>query len=241
MAGQGGKLKVVSFEDEWHRKQESLRLYLAKHGAEEAPYRVDLGERKIFWIDEMGLSLVVADCKVLLSYALSNRSVMMAWANSSLSPECGIAEIEGFPPYYTDCDSEDVWELAISAASAVQADAIYRSPSPQSWVMLGVWNLRPGGAEQFYSGSPRNHVLLVLQRLTEHPSSNEWPVLLDNYAESFLQMAGHPHKGTEYEPFLRDTARDMRNLLGLATADKREQMQAELAKIIERWEALDES
>jgi hypothetical protein len=228
----------VSFESQWQRKQEALRLYLADHGAEEAPYRVDLGEQKIFWIDGMGLSLVVADCKVLLSYALSNRSVMMAWANSSLAPECGISEIEGVPPYYTDCEPEDVWELAVSAASAVDAEAIYRSPSPQSWVMLGLWNLRPGGAEQFYSGSPKEHVIMVLRRLTEHPSSQEWAVLLDNYAESFLQMAGHPHKGTEYEPQLRDTARDMRNLLGLAAAEERELLQAELAKLIARWEAV---
>ena len=54
----------MSTEEDWQRKQEALQLYLREHGAEEAPYRVDLGERKIFWVDEMGLSLVVADCRV---------------------------------------------------------------------------------------------------------------------------------------------------------------------------------
>ncbi len=228
----------MSTEDDWQRKQEALQLYLREHGAEEAPYRVDLGERKIFWIDEMGLSLVVADCRVLLSYALSNRSVMMAWANSSLSADCGIPELDGFPPYFTEQEPTDVWELAVEAATAVKADAIYRSPSPQSWVMLGLWNLRPGGAEQFYSGSPRSHVLMVLFRLTDHPNAEEWPVLLDNYAESFLQMAGHPHKGTEYEQELRDTARSMRNILALANPERREEFQAELGKLIEHWEKL---
>ncbi len=224
--------------EEWQQKQEALRQYLGAHGAEEAPYRVDLGEKKIFWVNEFGLSLVVADCRVLLSYALSHRSVMMAWANTSLSPECGIEEIIGMEAYHPDCDPEDVWELAIEAASAAKADAIYRSPSPQSWVMLGVWNLRPGGAEQFYSASPKGHVVLVLQRLTDHPIVDEWAVLLDNYAESFLQMAGHPHKGTDFEQELRDTARAMRNLLAYANPERQAELQAELRKLIAHWEAL---
>lgn len=224
--------------DEWQLKQEALREYLQAHGAEEAPYRVDLGEKKIYWVNELGLSLVVADCRVLLSYALSNRSVMMAWANTSLSPDCGISEIEGMAPYHPDCEPEDVWELAMEAATAAKAEAIYRSPSPQSWVMLGVWRLRPGGAEQFYSASPKGHVILVLERLMEHPIVDEWAVLLDNYAESFLQMAGHPHKSTAFEQELRDTARSMRNLLALANPKRKDELQAELAKLISHWETL---
>lgn len=232
------ELVAVSLEDEWQDKQARLRNYLRDHGAEEAPYRVDLGERKIFWVDELGLSLVVADCRVILSYALSNRSVMMAWANSSLAPDCGISELEGFPPYCHDCEPEDVWELAVTAASAAEAEAIYRSPSPQSWIMLALWNLRPGGAEQFYSGSPREHILLVLNRMIEYQDSPEWQVLLDNYAESFLQMADHPHKGTSFESELRDTARAMRNLLALADPSRRDELNAKLGELIARWEAL---
>jgi hypothetical protein len=224
--------------DEWQRKQDRLRDFLRSHGAEDAPYRVDLSERKIFWVDPLGLSLAVADCKVLLSYALSNRSVMMAWANSSLAADCGIPEIDGFDPYYADCEPEDVWSLATDAGSAVQAEALYRAPSPQSWVMLGLWNLRSGGSEQFYSGSPKSHVLTVLGRLMDHPYPDELAVLLDNYSESFLQMAGHPHKSTDFEKELQDTARSMRNLLGLATDEGMEDLRAELERLAAHWETL---
>jgi hypothetical protein len=227
----------MSFDD-WQDKQDRLRAFLASHGAEDAPYRVDLGERKIYWVDEQGLSLVVADCKVLLSYALSNRSVMMAWANSSLAPECGIPEIDGFEEDYPDCEPEDVWSLATDAGSAVGAQALYRAPSPQSWVMLGLWNMRPGGPEQFYSGSPRSHVLTVLNRLVDHPYPDELAVLLDNYAESFLQMAGHPHKSTDFEKELQDTARGMRNLLGLTIDDRMPELRKELERLAAHWEKL---
>ena len=227
----------MSFDD-WQQKQDRLRAFLQSHGAEEAPYRVDLGERKIFWVDPLGLSLVVADCKVLLSYALSNRSVMMAWANSSLAPDCGINEVEGFDAYYADCEPEDVWSLATDAGSAVGAEALYRAPSPQSWVMLGLWNMRRGGPEQFYSGSPKNHVLTVLGRLIDHPYPDELAVLLDNYSESFLQMAGHPHKSTDFERELQDTARSMRNLLALANDEGLPGLRTELERLTAHWETL---
>ncbi len=123
----------------WQDKQEQLKHFLAEHQAEEAPYRVDLGEGKIFWVNEMGLSLAVADCKVLLSYALSNRSILMAWANASLAPDTGIEALDGFESIYHDCDPEHVWQLAMAAADEVGAEALYRAPSPQSWVMLGLW------------------------------------------------------------------------------------------------------
>lgn len=229
--------RAMDYED-WQHKQDRLRAFLADHGAEEAPYRVDLGERKIYWVDPLGLSLVVADCKVLLSYALSNRSVMMAWANTSLAPECVIPEIEGFDAYFPDCEPEDVWSLATDAGSAVGAEALYRAPSPQSWVMLGLWNVRSGGAEQFYSGSPKNHVLTVLGRLIDHPYPDELAVLLDNYSESFLQMAGHPHKGTEFERELQDTARSMRNLLGLTDEGGLDSLRASLGQLVRHWETL---
>ena len=226
----------MSFD--WEQKQDRLRTFLAKHGAEDAPYRVDLGEKKIFWVDSLGLSLAVADCKVLLSYALSNRSVMMAWANSSLAVNCGVEEIEGFESYYPDCSHEDVWSLATDAGTAVGAEALYRAPSPQSWVMLALWNLRAGGAEQFYSGSPRNHVLTVLSRLVDHPHPEELAVLLDNYSESFLQMAGHPHKSTDFERELQDTARSMRNLLGQANDEGLPALRQELERLAAHWETL---
>ena len=155
---------------DWQEKQDRFLEFLVERGADEAAYRVDLEKRKIYWVNELGLSLAVADCRVLLTYALSNNSVMMGWANLSLSEGSAIEKIEGMEDVYSDCGPEDVWSLSVRAASWVQADAVYRTPSPQSWIMLGLWNLRPGGAEQFTSGSPRGHVLKVLESLIVYDS-----------------------------------------------------------------------
>jgi hypothetical protein len=199
--------------NDWEEKQAEFLQFLETHSADKAPYRVDLEEKKIYWVDEHELSLVVADCKVLLSYALSNNSVMMAWANRSLAPGSAVEQVEELDDVYADCDQEQVWALSTFVAGHAGAQAIYRTPSPQSWVMLGLWNLRAGGAEQFTSGSPKSHVLQVIQSLLRHPDFDERQVLLDNYAESFLQMASHPYKQTEYDPALKDAARKFRNLL----------------------------
>lgn len=216
----------------WEEKQSRFLQFLEEHGAGEAPYRVDLEKRKIYWVDEQELSLVVADCLILLSYALSNHSVMMGWANLSLEEGCAVEEVPGVHEIYTDCTPDEVWALSTYVADQVGAEAIYRTPSPQSWVMLALWNLRPGGAEQFTSGSPRGHVLQVIQSLLIHPDFGERQVLMDNYAESFLQMASHPYKQTEYNKALKDTARHFRNLLVLR---KEEEQNKGLGEILAAW------
>jgi len=220
----------------WQKKQDEFLRFLQEHNADEAPYRVDLEKRKIYWVDQMGLSLVVADCRVILSFALSNNSVMMGWVNSSLPPGASVDPVEGMDDIYPECDPNDVWELAMRCGEDNEADAIYRTPSPQAWVMLALWNLRPGGAEQFTSGSPRSHILQVVESLMSHPTFEERQVLLDNYAESFLQMASHPYKGTEFEDPLKDAARQFRNLLALR--DEEEQKKG-LRAIQSAWVELD--
>ncbi|HIB64744.1 MAG TPA: hypothetical protein EYO33_06455 [Phycisphaerales bacterium] len=203
--------------------------------AETAPYRVDLEKRKIYWVDDQGASLAVADCKVLLSYALSNSSVMMAWMNRSLAPGCAIDVVPGMDDIYPDCEPDDVWNLAVRAAEYVQAEAIYRTPSPQAWVMLGLWNPRPGGGEeQFSSGSPKGHVLQVVESLLSYPDFRERQVLIDNYAESFLQMASHPYRETEFATKLQDTARRLRNLL---VHDEQEAQDMGLLAVRAIWQA----
>ena len=139
---------------------------------------------------------------------------MMAWANRSLAQGCAVGEVPEMEDIYPDCSPEDVWDLAVRAAENCGADVIYRTPSPQAWVMLGLWNLRPGsGEEQFSSGSPKGHILQVVESLLSYPDFRERQVLIDNYAESFLQMASHPYRETEYATKLQDTARRLRNLL----------------------------
>jgi hypothetical protein len=221
--------------DDWPAKQDRFLRFLGEHRADEAPYRVDLEKKKIYWVDNFGLSLVVADCKVLLSFALSNHSVMMGWMNGSLPPGSYVDNVDGMDDIYPDCEPQEVWELAMRAATAAGAEAIYRTPSPQSWVMLALWNLRPGGAEQFTSGSPRAHILQVVESLMNHPSFEERQILLDNYAESFLQMASHPYKGTEYDEPLKDAARLFRNLL---VHENEEEQNRGLAELRMTWMGL---
>ena len=99
-------------------------------------------------------------------------------------------------------------------------------------MLLALWNLRPGGAEQFTSGSPREHVLQVIDSLLYHLELEEREVLLDNYAESFLQMASHPYKGTEHAKPLRNVARKFRNLLACGSSEEQEDV---LKKIRDEW------
>ena len=219
-------------EDEWGRKQDDFLRFLQEHHADKAPYRVDLEKRKIYWVNESGLSLVVADCRVLLSFALSNKSVMMGWANTSLNPGSSVEPVDGMADIHPDCEEGDVWSLAVEAASAAGAEAIYRTPSPQSWVLLALWNLRSGGSEQFTSGSPREHILQVIDSLLYHLDIEEREVLLDNYAESFLQMASHPYKGTEHAKPLQDVARKFRNLLACHVSEDQEKV---LKAIRDEW------
>lgn len=221
---------------DWERKQKKFLEFLQTHGADEAPYRVDLDKLKIYWVDERELSLVVADCKVLLSYALSNNSIMMGWANISLQEGSAIDPVEGVDPIYSDCDPEQVWSLACFVADQAGAEAIYRTPSPQSWVMLGLWNLRPGGAEQFTSGSPKGHIVQVIESIQMVREISERKVLLDNYAESFLQMATHPYKATDYADPLKHSARVFRNML---VWDESEPQDQELEKLETYWDELD--
>ena len=225
---------------EWQEKQDYFLKFLQKHGADLAPYRVDLDKKLIYWVDDYELSLVVADCRVLLSYALSNRSVMMSWANRSLAKGSGIEPVEDLEDLYTDCEPEHVWELTMFAASAAGAQAIYRTPSPQSWVMLGLWNLRPGGREQFTSGSPKSHIVQVVTSLLNHPDFEERQVLLDNYAESFLQMASHPYKHTNYQSLLKDAARTLRNLLIYQREEELDFQNKALQDLLSAWQALQE-
>ena len=53
----------------------------------------------------------------------------------------------------------------------------------------------------------------MISSLLHYPDFDEKQVLLDNYAESFLQMASHPYKQSHFNTALKDTARQFRNLL----------------------------
>lgn len=199
--------------DRWQTKQDQLQDFLKEHRAAEAEYRVDLTRNLFYWVDQSGESLVVADAKVILSYALSNRSILMGWANRHLEPGYTIDEVPELEDDYEDCNPEDVWAISIQAAEAAGCDFIYRAPSPQNWVMLGLWNVRTGG-ERFEGGSPVSYVETLLQTLLREVENEGLSVLLDNYGETVLQQATHAYKDTEHRPRLQELGRGLRDLAG---------------------------
>ncbi len=219
----------------WTERQDRLQKFLSSHQAGEASYRLDLRTCTLYWVDQQGATLAAADCRVLCTYALSNRSVLMSWCNTSLPGNSNIEAIEGYPEYFQDQGPEEVWELACSLASAVEAEAVYRAMSPQSWIMLGLWRLRRGEDEAFVAGSPVAFVMKVLNLLSKHPNLPEQKVLLDNYAEALLQMACFSHAGGDFEEPLRTTSRELRNLLPLLENGPKESFGTQLQELAKSW------
>lgn len=76
----------------------------------------------------------------------------------------------------------------------------------------------------------------MIGNLLHHPNFNERQVLLDNYAESFLQMASHPYKQSRFNIVLKDTARRFRNLLALG--DEEEQNEG-LREVETTWNQIE--
>lgn len=227
-------------EPNWTERQDALGAFLASHRAEQAPYRLDLRACRLYWVDQDGDTLAIADCRVLCNYALSNRSVLMSWCNASLPEDCKLEAVRGFSEVYQDLSPVEVWSLACDLATAVKAEAIYRAVTPQSWVLLGLWRLRRGEDERFEAGAPCPFVLRVLTLLAEHQDQSELKVLLDNYAETFLQMACFSHSGGPFEEPLRTTAREMRNLLPLLEGDPAEGFGTQILKLHQAWQKLDQ-
>ncbi len=216
----------------WQGKQDQLQDFLREHGAGEAEYRVDLTRNLFFWVDDEGESLVVADAKVILSYALSNRSVLMGWANRHLDDACCLEPLPEFEDDYEDCQPEEVWGLAMTAAEVAGCDFIYRAPSPQNWVMLGLWNVRTGG-ERFEEGSPTGYVRTLLTTLLAEAENEGLSILLDNYGETLLQQASHAYKDSAYRSALQQLGNSFRDLSGRRREPKIDR--ARLQELLDQW------
>jgi hypothetical protein len=112
---------------------------------------------------------VVAETRSLLSYALSNRSLLMAWANTSLPAAAAVAEQDGVPDRLTQVEEGEAWRWAMRVAERAGAHFLYRVPTPQMWIFLGLWDVRPArpGDEPFSARAPWPWVRGVLEALTE--------------------------------------------------------------------------
>lgn len=209
---------------------------MREHKVERAPYRYNLDQQLIFWLDPQERPVVVADCRAILSYALSNNSVLMGWGwpNSSWEQGHTIAPVEGIETYQRDLTPEKVWTLAMQAGEAAAADALFKAPNPQRWVMLALWNLRPAGSARFEPENPTGYVLSVLDSLPRQADPEQRKVLVGNYARDFLHMAENAHRQPPFAEMLKASAHQM--LGWLESEQWEDRMQAELEGLRTPWE-----
>ena len=193
----------------WQARQDDLAARLAEWGASGHEYRVDLANGRFWWQDEDGRVTVEADCKGILSYALSNRSVMMAWAVKSLQGGAVIGPIEGMSEYHPNCDEGTAWDLALKAADGCGCDYVYRAPSAQDWFFLALWNVRlaAGNPAPEPHGTPAEHVHRVIDGLIAKATSGGAPeelaTLLRNYGQDIVESSRRTWRGSPWEAELR--------------------------------------
>ena len=144
-----------TLKETWNERGRRLQALLEAYGAVDLDFRVDLGKCRLWWQHDDGTPVVVASARVLLSYALSNRSVLMGWANRSLPPDASVSVVAGVPERIPEGSEADAWTWARRVAEASGAHFIYRAPKPQSWVFLGLWDVRKvaEGDTPFVAGS----------------------------------------------------------------------------------------
>lgn len=181
---------MTSRTEQWSARQEVLTALLRAAGAEHHDFRVDLGLGRFWWQDPTsGRPSVVAETKVLGSWALSNRSVLAGWANKSLPPTATISAVLGVPERAICASEGEAWDWALSIAEGAGAHFVYRAPNAQSWIFLGLWSVRtagPGDAP-FAPGPPWAHVRYVLEQLSGPRADAERRTLMRNYGRTFVE------------------------------------------------------
>ena len=197
-----------------------LAALLKAHNAEGADFRVDLREGKFWWQDASGTPLVEARTQVICSYALSNESVLMAWANESLPGPARIDAVEGMEGAYEGQEEADAWGLAAEAAATGGADFIYRAPNPQMWIFLALWDVGVAGAEAATPPRPpRKHVLELLDHLGAMEPSEERAVLMRNYGSALCESATDFHAGRPWAELVGEIGS---RLVAMSTAEDTE-------------------
>lgn len=195
----------MDLEAHWGPRQELLASTLRELGAKNCDWRVDLGRGAFWWQRKDGTPVVVASTRGICSFALSNRSFLMAWANRSLPPGVAIPPVEGMDEAGTT-DEAGAWAIAMEAGLRVGAHFLYRAPTPQMHIFLGLWDVRPAGPDDapFAVGSPWPHAQRVVSTLRESLGARPDPelrTLLRNYGQTFL--TSEVHRGTPDEAALK--------------------------------------
>ncbi len=227
----------------WRNRQNGLTALLDEFAITDCEYRVDLEERHFFWVCPDGKPRLVADTKVLCSYAMSDFSLLAGWANRHLAAEACVEPVETVADRMFDCSEEDAWEMAMKIGYAAEADFLYRAPGPQVTVFLGLWNVRPPAEdEKFKAGSPRDYVVRILDALERTLSEAERPMgemrrLLLNYGRSLAEKAHQTHRGTQEAARLTQTGKRLVALGDAYEIGKEAETLAALGELKEYWES----
>lgn len=216
----GGEMDGEAALEIFDAQGQVLASILRAHGAEGVDYRVDLRSEKFWWQGSDGVPLVQARTRVICSYALSNQSVLMGWANKSLPAQACIAPVQGMSDSYSELSERGAWQVAAQAALGAGAHFLYRAPNPQMWIFLGLWDVKTAeSGAQTAPRSPRQHVLAVLQQLSGVEVAGHRRVLMRNYGASLRESASGLHAGQPWEAVVDGIGA---RLVALADADESE-------------------
>jgi hypothetical protein len=179
-----------TLKEHWNERGRQLRALLESFGAADLDFRADLAKGRLWWQRDDATPVVIASARALLSYALSNRSALMGWANRSLPPEASVSVIAGVPERISECSEAEAWTWARRIADASGAHFIYRAPNPQTWVFLGLWDVHKAAERDapFVAGSPWEHVVRVLEGLAVAlGDGRDIRMLANGYGSTFAQ------------------------------------------------------
>jgi hypothetical protein len=215
----------------WARRQQRLVARLRELGAEHHDYRLDVARGLIWWLPSRGGEpTAVARSAVLGSWALSSGSILAAWENRSLPDGASVPAVASVPARLVTRDEQDAWCWAWLTAEGAGAEFVYRASTPQSWIFVGLWEVRGAAAGERPDppDAPWAHVAQVLAALVEL-GDHEARVLTRNYGRGFI--ASPAHGGTPFEAPLQAIGRRMLALAEEPPARRREGTLALLALV----------
>ena len=218
--------------ERWTVRQRRLEGLLDELGGAGLDFRADLELGRFWWQDPSGRPIVVASTRLLLSFALSDASILCGWANRSIPANATVPAVVGISPRIHDCTEADAWQVAMNIADAVGAHYIYRVPTPQSSAFLALWDVRAAGDDDapFAPGSPWPHVNDVLTELASAlDEGRNIEALANGYGRRFAE--DHARRGTVLEAPLRAIGERLAAIAGSPPEAQRSTLVALAARV----------
>lgn len=198
--------------ERWMRRGDELLLRLAKHGAADHPYRVNLREGRFCWVDSAGRVSAEARAQLLCTFVPQTSSLTMGWADPR-SQDIAPAPVPSMPAEVDGVDEDDAWRIAMAAADHTAVDYLYRVRSPAQCIFLGLSALT--FAPVSLPLVPSTPVAMVLAALGEARQAAELgaePVdtlraRLSAAGATLLEQAEYAHRDTDWVARLVRTGR----------------------------------